>query len=77
MLRKPSIAVMALTALGIAVLTPGAAFSATIPAAGEVNTAKTYFDLVFAELSRTPIAINTPANREKLRSIGWSRLDKN
>jgi hypothetical protein len=73
-----AIAITGLAALaGAAVLDAPAAFSATVPPRQEIiqNTAKAFFDSVFADISKTPNAINTPTNREKLRDIGWARLN--
>jgi hypothetical protein len=76
--RRVVTAITALAALAsVAVLGASAAFSAAMPPGQEIiqNNAKAFFDSVFADLAKTPNAINTPTNREKLRDIGWARLN--
>lgn len=45
------------------------------PAAGQAQMTRTQFDQAFADAAAASRSGNTPANREKLRNVGWKYLN--
>jgi hypothetical protein len=68
--------VVAIVALGCIVIAGASIAWSSIasPAGGRAYMTKTDFDQVFADATTRPRPENTPANREKLRDIGWNRI---
>jgi len=45
------------------------------PAADQPHMTRAQFDQTFADAAAGPRSGNTPANREKLRNVGWKHLN--
>jgi len=79
MLRRLISGFMAVIALGgTVVIGSSVAWSNTAgPVGGGAYATRTEFDQAFADAVAAARPGNTPANRERLREIGWKRLHQN
>jgi hypothetical protein len=76
MLRQLINGFVAAIALGGAVVGSSAAWSNTAdPVGGRAYMTRAEFDQAFADAAAASRPGNTPANRERLRNIGWKRLN--
>jgi len=78
MLRQLVSGVMAAIALGgVLVIGSSVAWSNTAGPVGGAYTTRAEFDQAFADAVAASRPGNTPANRERLREMGWKRLHQN
>jgi hypothetical protein len=76
MLRQLVGGFMAAMALGCAVVVGSSVAWSTIAGPiGEASMTRVDFDRTFAAAAAAPRLGNTPANRERLRDIGWSHMN--
>jgi hypothetical protein len=67
---------VAAIAIGGAVINSHVAWSNTAePIGGRAYVTRAEFDQAFAEAAAASRSGNTPANRERLRNVGWKRLN--
>jgi hypothetical protein len=68
--------VVAAIAIGGAVINSHVAWSNTAEPAGDrAYVTRAEFDQAFAAAAAASRAANTPANRERLRNVGWKHLN--
>jgi hypothetical protein len=76
MLRQLTGGLMAVIALGCAVIVGSSvAWSNIAGPVGAAHMRLVNFDQTFADAASAPCPANTPANRERLRDIGWSHMN--
>ena len=76
MLRQIVSAVGSTLALGcVVVIGSTVAWSNIVVPPGQAYASKAEFERAFADLGSLPQSLNTAPNREKLRAIGWQRLN--
>jgi hypothetical protein len=67
---------VAAIAIGGAAVSSNAAWSNTAePVGGRAYATRAEFDQAFADAAAASRTGNTPANRERLRNVGWKRLN--
>jgi hypothetical protein len=76
MLRQLTGGLMAAIALGCVVIVGSTvAWSNIVAPVGEAHMTRIDFNRTFTDAAAAQSPVNTPANRERLRDIGWSHLN--